>query len=350
MSFARITVYINSESARVEVDGSTFPVHISAGGQLSQIPVRVGQQVKKGDLLARLDGSEFQRKRAEHVKEQQALELEVDALRRQRQSFSDALALDGVAGRDSLAKVALQRERTALENRAARRRAEESKVLAERGVLSEEKLRSDRLVADRAALDKREGLQDRRLVRRDLERRIKLREGEISAIDRSIAETEAGLARLRSEIISLDRALELLTIESPVDGVIAHLEPVKPGARLESGALLLMILPESHLHVVAYFHPAQVLGRVRADQSANVRLDGFPWTEYGMIPATVENTELELDPELGLVRVELALRAPERIAIPLQHGQPGIVEIAVEETAPFNLLLRAAGAARRELR
>jgi membrane fusion protein (multidrug efflux system) len=73
-----------------------------------------------------------------------------------------------------------------------------------------------------------------------------------------------------------------------------------------------------------------------------LRLDGFPWTQFGSLAATV--TRVASEARDGQVRVELHLASPGgRPDIPMQHGLPGTVEIHVEEITPLVLIVRAAG-------
>ena len=76
-------------------------------------------------------------------------------------------------------------------------------------------------------------------------------------------------------------------------------------------------------------------------QPAQVRLEGFPWTQYGSVAATV--TSMAHEVRDGRVRVELALAPDLTFPIPLQHGMPGTVEVEVERVAPATLALRSVG-------
>jgi multidrug resistance efflux pump len=87
--------------------------------------------------------------------------------------------------------------------------------------------------------------------------------------------------------------------------------------------------------------PAASVGRVRPGQPARLRLDGFPWTQYGTLSATVSGVGNEASEET--IRVELAVESDPVSRIPLQHGQTGAVEVAVERAASAVLVLRAAG-------
>ena len=72
-----------------------------------------------------------------------------------------------------------------------------------------------------------------------------------------------------------------------------------------------------------------------------MRLDGFPWTEFGSLYGEVEAVASEV--EDGLVRVECSLTPDPSSRIPVEHGLVGVVEVTVESTPPISLLLRAIG-------
>ena len=98
---------------------------------------------------------------------------------------------------------------------------------------------------------------------------------------------------------------------------------------------------ETEAHCVAEFRPAAALGRIRPGQAARLRLEGFPWVQYGSLAARVSRVGSELRD--GRIRVELDVPPQSSSRIPLQHGLPGAVEIEVERVAPATLLLRLAG-------
>jgi pyruvate-ferredoxin/flavodoxin oxidoreductase len=89
------------------------------------------------------------------------------------------------------------------------------------------------------------------------------------------------------------------------------------------------------------FLPPAALGRIRPGQPARLRLQGFPWTQYGSIGAMVSDVASEVRD--GRVRVELVIDPRAASPIPLQHGLPGTVEVEVERVSPATLTLRAAG-------
>src|SRR5262249_13774895 len=140
------------------------------------------------------------------------------------------------------------------------------------------------------------------------------------------------VARLREE-------LERHLIRAPADGVIGETSSVRVGAQMKAGDPIATVVAGGPVRIVAQFSP-ESLGRIREGQRARMRLEGFSWTEFGMLEATVVAVASEARD--GLVRVELSVDELPR-GIPLEHGLPGSVDIAVEQSTPSQLVLRAFG-------
>jgi membrane fusion protein (multidrug efflux system) len=134
--------------------------------------------------------------------------------------------------------------------------------------------------------------------------------------------------------------MDLRRIVAPIDGKIGEvLATLRVGSVVSAGERLGALIPSGKLKVVAQFQPATALGRIRNGQPARVRFEGFPWTQYGTLSATVANVANEVRDKY--VRVELSPSPGCRI--PLEHGLPGATEIEVERLSPMTLLLRTAG-------
>jgi membrane fusion protein (multidrug efflux system) len=71
-----------------------------------------------------------------------------------------------------------------------------------------------------------------------------------------------------------------------------------------------------------------------------MRLDAYPWTQFGTLPAQVGNVANE--PSAGKIRVELAVQPRKNSAIVLQHGLTGSVEVEVDRVSPASMILRSA--------
>ena len=160
-------------------------------------------------------------------------------------------------------------------------------------------------------------------------------------------ETQAALAKLEGELRSgaeavrrLEYEIERRRIRATVSGRLAECAAIHPGSHISEGDKLGVILPSGKLQVIAEFQPSAALGKLHPGQPASLRLEGFPWAQYGAVPARVARVADEIRD--GKVRVELSVGDfPSRI--PPQHGLPGSVEIEVEQISPAKLVLRSAG-------
>jgi hypothetical protein len=116
---------------------------------------------------------------------------------------------------------------------------------------------------------------------------------------------------------------------------------LRKGAIVNASDKVGVIIPAGELKAIAYFRPSSALGRIQPGQSAKLRLEGFPWTQYGVIKATVLTVASE--PRDGRIRVDFALERDPASAIPVQHGLPAMAEVEVARLSPAALLLPAAG-------
>jgi multidrug resistance efflux pump len=152
---------------------------------------------------------------------------------------------------------------------------------------------------------------------------------------------EAELAATAAAIERLEYEIERYRIRAPADGQIGEIGSLQAGAIVREGDKLATLVPAGELKVVAFFLPTAALGRIQPGQAARLRLDSFPWTQYGTISASVARVASEA--RYGRVRVELAIHQDAASSIPLQHGLTGTIEIEVDRISPAALVLRSAG-------
>jgi membrane fusion protein (multidrug efflux system) len=171
----------------------------------------------------------------------------------------------------------------------------------------------------------------------DQEDRKARREGLVSEVNRLRGlekTTAAEIKRLESDV---DRRL----IRAPISGRLGEVANLRVGSVVREGEKLAAVVPAGKLRIVANFEPPDALGRIHPGQYARLRLEGFPWTQFGSVPATVTGVASEVRD--GRIRVELAVNPNSTPRIHLQHGLPGTVEVQVERISPASLVLRTAG-------
>jgi multidrug resistance efflux pump len=335
--FARVPLYEVPLAARLEAGQAPHPLQAPIDGRLAETFLDTGREVRAGELLAQIAADPELASRREA--EARASSLERELLARQAELDS---AIRAAGEQRTAAAAALDTARAQL----AEAEATAPFLKGEAGRLGQ--LSSEGLVAPRdaqrgaseAARQDAAAGSARALVEQ-LQRESAVEEREREAGRRRL---EADIARLAGEAEAAREALgrssfevERRSLRSPIDGVVAESGGLKPGAFVEAGDVLAVLLPAGELILVAQLSPA-ALGRVEPGQPAQLELQGFPAAQYGRLAARVERVAGELRD--GSLRAELSLEAPEAARAPLRHGMPATVEIEVERLSPLELGLR----------
>jgi membrane fusion protein (multidrug efflux system) len=339
---ADVGVYAQSASARLEVGELAHPVEPVVSGRVEHNHMELGREVAAGDVLVELDATQSRLELLQSSALLASIGPQVAARRRELDAQRSASSAEGRRGPLAMAEAnarvdeAQAAARQAKDNLERIQKLYSAKLVAQsdlvraQGDLDRAATAADalRYAAGRTATERRSSVDDRRIQVSETEREIAALEGQMLA-------TSANIQRLEHEIA-------LHVVRSPVAGRLAELKPEPPGTLVQAGEQIAAIVPGGEVRLVADFAPADALGRVRAGQRARFRLDGFPWTQYGAVPARVERVANEL--RNGFVRVELSIERDGASRAPVEHGLPGTVEVEVERVSPAVLVLRSAGA------
>lgn len=341
LSLARVPVYEQSASARVESSRAVFPVESGVAGRVVTNRMTLGARVLADEVLVELDVSAEELQRAETQTRLDAIAPQLAALQAQITATEGALREGSGEG-----SAAIQAGRARLrEARTAARAAAEEAARAERLARLGHGATAD---AERARAQAEERAASADALHSELRRLGLDRSSQVSNRRVELARIRGDIARLEGERATLTASLARLThqtqrhvIRAPVAGRLGAVVELRAGSMLTEGQRLATVVPDGALRVVADFAPPAALGRVHRGQPARLRLDGFPWAQWGMVNARVATVATETRD--GTVRVELELAPPRNPRIPLEHGLPGSVEVEVERVAPASLVLRAAG-------
>ena len=340
-AFARVSLYEISSDARIELDGATYPIDSPFLGRIGATYLRVGQPVKQGDLLVEIDAMPEQLRWREAQVELQGLEPQLVRLRSQI---------------DAEANMRLEEEHSArlmkLEAESRRNEAEVLAKFAERELERMRKLYEQHIVSthDFEKVESESGRQrlavstlDAAVRRVPQEQAARNREHDvrIAKIQAEIATLQAQHATLQADTERLAYEMERRQIRAPVDGRVGEAPNLRAGAVVAQGDRLGSIVPAGSLVVVAQFPAQAALGRIRPGQVATLRLEGFPWVEFGTVAAIV-NTVAQ-DTRDGKVRVQLILAKESSFRGHLEHGMPGTLEVLVERISPLAITMRTAG-------
>jgi len=340
---AVVVRYEVSDSARLEVDAAPYPIDAQVAGKLTASRLVLGKEVRAGEVLAELDSRGEQLSLNQERIHRASLAPQLAALHSEVSSGEQGNAAERAAVTVAIGGAEAQR-----------RQAEAQAALAEEEAARANRLRSEGLIpeaearrANADAQSKRAAVESMKASVLRLEPELQIRRRDREAIT---AETRSAIARLESDAATsaanakrLEFEIENRRIRAPITGRLSECATLRPGAYITAGQQLGVIVPSSKLQVVAEFSGEAALGKIHPGQNAIVKLEGFPWAQFGTLPARVARVAGEIRD--GKVRVELAVQAPAGSRIPLQHGLPGSAEIEVERISPAVLLLRSAGQA-----
>jgi multidrug resistance efflux pump len=338
--YAPITLYEVTEQARLEVHSAASPVAAEVAGRVEETLLAIGRVVQQGEVLVVLDAQAERLALAERRARQHGLATQLQALQREIEAEQAALPVQEKARVATLAEA----EAAVVQAKAKAVFAEQLwqralKLGSSRGVSVEEieRARAD-VEAGRAAVRGLELAAER--LHQDRQVQERERAVRLAKLQVAVSGLSSDQASVTAAIVRLEHDLSRRTLRAPISGRIGDCLAIRPGTVIAPGLKLATIVPPGRVRAVADF-PAAVAARVQSGQLARLRLDGFPATVYGTLPAQV--VEVGREPNAGRIRVELDLLSDLPTLLPAEHGLPGSAEVAVEQTTPARLVLRAAG-------
>jgi multidrug resistance efflux pump len=338
----RISIFETSAMARLEAE-RVHPVSATVSGRIVVSHLSLALPVRSGDVLLEIEADRERLETTEEETRVATLNSQLAAIETEIEAEKQTLAPASRAARAAVSEAS----ETLAGAQAAARQAEDQlarlRLLDARGLVpqadlvratAESEERRAAVASARLSIERT----DAQLVATEHEQRAHLGE----RVRQRVA-LEGQRAAAMAAVTRLERQAEERRVRAPVDGRLGEISPLQVGAVIREGERLASIVPDGQVKIVAEFLPS-ALGRVRAGQRARLRLEGFPWTQYGHVPATVRTVGSE--PRDGRVRVELAVdEYVPSSPISLEHGLPGAVEVEVERVAPVALLLRTLGRA-----
>jgi len=337
--FGDVAVYEVTDRARLEVEIAAHPIQARVAGQLIETRLTIGREVEAGEVIAELDAKPSELLRAEARAQLEDLRARLTAKRAEIRAEEGAASAHREASAVAIAESRARISEAEAVAQYAEYQAKTTGKLGDKGLVPEETVRQTQADADakRAAVRAIELLADR--LPKDQEVEQIDRRARIAKLEREAVELE-GLAAIEEATIKrLDYEIELHRIRAPIAGRIGESCEIRAGSVLEPGDKLGSVVPPGEPRAVAFF-PAAAVGRIRTGQPARLRLEGFPWTRYGTLTATV--AEFGNEATDGRIRVELSLDGAPATSIPREHGLPGSAEVEVERISPAGLVLRGA--------
>jgi len=338
---AQVARYEVTESARLETERAGYELQAPVAGKVVTSNLALGRSVEEGEILVEIETDAQRLELRETEARQTALKSQLEARR------AELAAQQETAIREQRASAAAVEQ-----SRAQHNEAEALRQLADREAERQAQLVASGLAAardqDRATAEARSrkaSVESFSLATSRLEREQLKAESERQTL---IQQLRVEITRLQGELLSLAKTADRQQYEvvrrqirAPENGRLGEVTILRSGSFVDEGSRFAVLIPRGGVRVVAEFLPAAAVGRIRPGQKAWMRLDGFPWTQYGAVRATVERAADEVRD--GRIRVELRVDDPTSVQVPLQHGLPGTLEVQVETVTPATLALRAAG-------
>jgi len=110
-------------------------------------------------------------------------------------------------------------------------------------------------------------------------------------------------ATLEQELLKADKRDALTQLISPVDGTVQQLAVHTVGGVVTPAQPLMLVVPRDHVLEAETFLENKDIGFVKVGQTAQVKVETFPYTKYGTIPATVTSVSHDAinDEKRGLI-------------------------------------------------
>ena len=274
---------------KLQPEGEVKDIQVPVGGVVDQILVKEGEQVKAGQVLLRLDS-----------------ETTAD----RQQSLSDSISL-----KQQQLALKLEEERRYLELNST-----------EQGVLRRN-LALQETIADRFRKLEREGagselqlLQQRDKVQQvmgELEKTQVDRQRQAALLGQQIQQLRSELRQLNSQLTEQTVNLRYQVIKAPVSGLVFELKPKARGFVAQGSEPLMKVVPFNALQARVEI-PSSDIGFVQVGQKADLSIDSFPATDFGVLEGTVQRIGSDaLPPDQAKGRTDY--RFPANIQLSSQH-------------------------------
>ena len=308
-----------------QVDGHLVPVLAKVGGYVSAVAVQENDSVKEGQVLVRIDSSEYA------VRLQQA-NAELAAARA-------AAGSNGGAGGQAQAQVAAAAgQQGALQSQIVAARAARDKAVADLGrmrelaakqIISSQQLDAAVAAADAAAAN----LQG-------LERSAGAAGATVASAEAGVRLAQARLAGAEAAVSNAKLQLEYTRVSAPASGTVSK-KQVEVGQLVQPGQPLMTIVSDTGTYVTANFKETQ-LGDIRVGEPVEIEVDAYGCTAKGKVASVSAATGAKfalLPPDNATGNfTKVVQRIPVRIAVvktcsatqPLRPGMSVNVHVATK--------------------
>ncbi len=323
---------------KLEPIGNVKNVRVPPGGIVEKILVKNGERVTKGQPLIRLD----QESTAEQLKSLiKGVEEKTSQINEKEQQL--LLKKQEIKRTEDLNREQVATTRSKL-------RLEED-ILSRLSTLAEEGgIKDIQYLQQRNKVEEVKG----NLVKLELDgrREINTRNQQVKLINSELAGLRSERARLNADLTKTKVTNKNQILRAPVDGIVFDLKLNNPGfvSQAMSSEVTLKVVPFNNLEADVEV-PSNKIGFVRAGQPADISIDSFPATDFGVLTGTVQSVASDaLPPNPQQMREEYTypaviklesqqLKLSSGTTLPLQVGMSLTANIKLRSVSYLQLLL-----------
>ena len=299
-------------TGKLDPVGSVKEIQMPVGGIADEILVKDGDRVKTGQVLMRLDTETSSQQLKSNLQsissKEKQLELKLVELQRYQQLNDETikmldqnlkLELEILSRYDDLAKQGASSQLQLLQQR--------NKVQEVQGQLTQNKV---------------DGLR------------------QTAIINQAVQQMKSELSDLQAKRTEAEVTLRYQALRSPVDGVVFDLQPHSSGYAAQSTETVMKIVPFDKLQANVEV-PSKDIGFVRVGMPADISIDSFPASDFGVLEGTVKSVGSDaLAPDRAKLREEY--RYPTTITLSSQQlkiksGQLLPLQVGMSLTANIKL-------------
>lgn len=251
-------------------------------GVVKDIYVKEGQLVKKGEVIARLELSEFKAD-VEAIKANIAA-TEAHISRLKAEVFKKDLVFTPLSLEYpefvSSQKELFKRKQDALND--------EIKVLQSALKLARDELNLNLPLVEKGDIGATELIRLKRQVAELEGEIINKRNKYLQESQSELTKYEQELSTLRQEFTDKSVTLERAEIYAPVDAIVNNILITTKGAKLRAGDILMELVPTDDLVIEAKLKPSEI-SFIKIGQKALVKLDAYDFSLYGSFDGEVKH-------------------------------------------------------------
>ncbi|NJR73737.1 MAG: HlyD family efflux transporter periplasmic adaptor subunit [Scytonema sp. CRU_2_7] len=236
------------------------PVRSPSSGKIkyiNEIKVKEGQPVQKGDILVRLDSESSQ--------------VNIESLNQQAQSIQQDMESQGRAADAKLREAEI--ELSGLQSQLVLAQAKAKRLERAFGAIPLETIRDAQQQVSELVIRitaKKQNIQQ-------------IQQNNRSEMSRLLEKFQSVKGQLKQA--ELQNKNQMIT--APISGIVYNIKVNPSQGTVQSGEELLSILPEGKEPLLEVDLPNQYRGFVDEKMNAKVKIDAFPYQEYGVIEGTV---------------------------------------------------------------